>query len=417
MTVELASDQFLQTIHTKNLFTKKVSFIDINNKILSKIFENLCVNDLCSIANTCTRFEKMAQQMFKAKFNKITWRAGDTNAMNVFNTFGRFITSLDVDVIGPNQNEFLEFIAETCDYNLSHLNLWMQNDRIIGLTEETTMKLKLLFSQLYRLDLYCHQLFNLRTTRDLFASCLELKSLAINCMSDTNFELNSINVKFPKLEELKFYINNAISDGGLELLLFFNPNIKKLYLDECRNLTARAIDVIVHRLPNLEVLSLGFLLQKVDVQELRPLGELKRLNSLNVILGPALGLINVIYESGTLIESLMLWYVRDMNDALVERVGNMETITSLIIYSNDHALNFAFSDSHLGFLALNLPALTEMRLGYSEYVTIDGLKNFLFYAKNLTILTLTCLKNVTAANKYDLLDYVGQRPNLTIDIE
>lgn len=168
MTVEPASEQLFETTITKGLFTKNVPLVELNNSLLAKIFDHLCVNDLCSVANTCTRFQKIAQQSFSAKFNKITWRAGDSNAMNVFKTFGHLITSLDVDVIEPH-NDFLDSIAETCDYNLYHLCLWMQSYEIVCLTEETIMKIKLLFSQLYRLEIYCHKLFGLESREENFS--------------------------------------------------------------------------------------------------------------------------------------------------------------------------------------------------------------------------------------------------------
>lgn len=411
MTVELASEQITDL---KNIITKKVLLIDLNNALLAKISDHLYIDDLCSVANTCTRFEKIAMEIFSSKFNKIKWCAGDTNAMNVFKQFGHLITSLDVDVTEP-QNDLLEFIAETCNYNLLHLSLWMQYDDTIRLTERTKMKLKLLFSQLNRLDFYCQQLFDLETTMELFASCLELKSLTLNCMTETNYELNRIIVQFPKLEELMFHLNQSINDNGFEHLLAFNPNIKKLYLDECTNLSASAVEIIVRYLPNLEELSLGFLLQKVNTQELRLLGELKHLKSLNIILGPALPLINVIYESGIQIECLMLWYVA-ANDVLIERLSNMKSLKNLTISGNEHVINF-IKDDHLELLAMNLPDLNVIRLGYSDQITIDGLKHFLLNAKNLTHLALTNIKNVTTANKCDLLNCVAQRPNLTIDIE
>ena len=212
---------------------------------------------------------------------------------------------------------------------------------------------------------------------------------------------------------MKFYLNHAINDNGLDLLLACNPNIKKLYLDECTNLTAKTIEIIGRRLPNLEELSLGYLLQKLGVQHLRPIGELKRLNSVNVILGPALPLIHVLCAMEMRIENLMLWYV-DVNDAIIERILNMKTIQNLTIYSNERVMNY-IRDGHLELLARNLPALTVMRLGYSDQVTIDGLKTFLFYAKNLTLLALTNIRNVTPENKHDLLNWASHRPHLTID--
>lgn len=415
VTVELATDEepFDSSI-LRNLLMKQTPFVELNSKVLAKIFNHLNVNDLCAIANTCTRFAKIAQRNFADKFNKITWRAGDMNAMNVFKAFGRLITSLDVDVIEP-QNAFLDFITEHCGYKLTHLNLWTQSHDHIPLTEGTLIKLKLLFSQLYRLDIYCNKLFDWETTKNVFASCLELKSLALNCTTVMNFEMNRMNIQFPKLQELKFYLNHAINDNGLDLLLASNPNIKKLYLDECTNLTAKTIEIIAHRLPNLEELSLGYLLQKLGVQHLRPIGELKRLNSVNIILGPVLPLIHVLCVMEIHIENLMLWYV-DVNDAIVERILNMKTIQSLTIYSNEHVMNY-IQDGHLELLARNLPALTVLRLGYSDQVTIDGLKRFLFYAKNLTLLTLTNIRNVTTENKNDLLNWASHRPHLTIDFD
>lgn len=415
VTVELATDeQPFESSILRNLLMKQTPFVELNSNLLTKIFTNLNINDLCAIANTCTRFEKIAQQIFANKFNKITWRAADMNAMNVFKTFGRLITSLDVDVIEP-QNEFLDFITENCGYKLSHLNLWMQSDDHIPLTKGTLIKLKLLFTQLHRLDIYCNKLFDWDTTKDVFASCLELRSLAINCTTVMNFEMNRMNIQFSKLEELKFYLNHAIDDNGFDILLACNPNIKKLYLDECTNLTAKSIEIIGRRLPNLKELSLGYLLQKLSVEHLRPIGELKQLNTVNIILGPALPFLHVMCAMEMRIENLMLWYV-DMYDAIIERILNMKSIRNLTIYSDERVTNY-IKDCHLESLARNLPNLTVMRLGYSDQVTIDGLKTFLFYAKNVTLLALTNIRNVTPENEHILLNWASHRPYLTIDFQ
>lgn len=285
------------------------------------------------------------------------------------------------------------------------------------------MKLKLLFSRLHRLDLYGQTFFNLDTTRELLASCLSLNWLSLNCTNTSDFEWNKLSVNFPNLQELIFYVNLSINDDGFELLLSFNPNIKRLYLDECTNLTPKTFGIIVRYLPNLEEISLGYLLQKAGTAELWSLGELKRLKRLTVILGPALPLIHVMSEAVVPIENLMLWHA-NVTDALVEKLLNMKTIKNLAIHSNEHVTSYT-TDVHLQLLGEHLPNLSEFRLthsdrvtidGHQPLVTIDGLKYLLLHAKKLTLLTLINMKNISIANKDDLLHCIDQRSNLTIEI-
>lgn len=384
-------------------------FSDMNDATMLKIFNCLSITDLCGVAKTCMRFKKVADHSFTLKTDEITWRAGDLNARQVFQSFGHLITRLDIDITAPEDCNF-ELLTQVCSTRLRQLSLWMNGSRYFSLNKNTIVKLKILFSHLQYLRIHCCEFFNLATTKELMISCVNLESLTISCTSFACDEWNHLNIRFPKLQELKFHLNSAINDTGLHRLLALNRNIRRLYLDECTALSSNAIRIIVNILPNLEEISLG-LLQNIHPVDLQPLGQLIWLTSLVIILDRALPLINVFRVAKIPIENLELWYV-NINNSHIESISDIPSITKLIL-SRD------VQDSHLPVLAANLPLLNELRLGYSAAVTVQGLENMLFHAHNLTSLTLTNIKWVKAVDKQRLLDFAKRydKKHLTIEID
>lgn len=234
-------------------------------------------------------------------------------------------------------------------------------------------------------------------------------------MKRVDLNWNQLNIHVPSLKELNFYLNVSMNDEGLERLLTSNPNVKKLYLDECSGLSPKTFEVIARCLPGLEELSLGYLLQKAGAVDLWHLSELKQLKSLTIILGPALSLMHVMSENNIPVESLMLWCV-DVTDTLVEKIAKMKQIKKLTVCSNDYVTS-NIKDSHLELIAKNLPSLTEFRLSHSNEVSLGALKHFVYHAKVLEVLSLADLKNITTSDKGDLLHSIGRRSNLTIEID
>lgn len=371
-----------------------------------KIFDYLDVIDLCAIANTCTQFKKLGEHVFSSKFDKITWRSGNQNADDIFNTFGHLISSLDVDIVEPCDMHF-DRIASKCGKNLRNLSIWMNGEYCAPLNFNTLYSVKVLFTQLQQLDINCHKFFDYYTALELLASCSMLESLSINCTLASDQICNRIDINFPQLKEIKLQLNATINDIGLEMLLTCNPNIKKLYIDECPRLTAKSIEIVSRCAPWLEEITLGPL-QNYCPFQLRHFGQLYCLKRLQILLDPALPLMNVIYDAGIQIERLELWYV-NMTETLIKQLTNMKSIKELTICS------YNVTDKHLKVIAENLPLLCELRLAYSVHVTVDGLINMLCSAQNLTVLDLTNMKSINEANKQHLQS-ITKQTQLSIEL-
>lgn len=399
LTVELVKEQTSEKLmHATNLW-------ELSDKHLFDIFNRLNACDLCSVAKTCTRFKQIAEKCFSSKFDKITWRTGNTRAKMVFDTFGQLIKSLDVDMnVNELANGTLQLIADKCNKaELRHLSLWMNGVHANAVDNQTQLKLKSIFSGLHRLDLYCHELFEMIVTKELLLSCFNLKTLSLNCTNMMSTGWNNLNFRFPNLREFIIYFNKAIDNNGLELFFTCNPTITKLYLDECINLTSNIINIIVRCLPKLEEITLGLILQNVSVPKLRQLGGLRHLKSVIVLLGPANPILTVIHETSLSIENLVLWYV-DITDELIVRLLYVKSIKKLDIFGNVRLKDYV-NDNHLKLLSKHLPELNHLRLVCFEHVTLHGLKEMLLNAKNLLHLSLTNIKQISIRDKDDLLNF------------
>lgn len=384
-------------------------FLRLNQYQWYKVFNYLDSISLCAVANTCTQFKKLGEQVFSSKFDKISWRAGDQNADDIFTTFGHLIStmSLDVDMVEPIDLH-LDRIVSKCSKNLRNLSIWMNGEYDKPLNFNTLFGLKTLFSQLQQLEINCRKFFDDHTAMQLLTCCSMLESLSINCTSSSDIVCNSISINFPQLREIKLQLNATINDYGLELLLTCNPALKKLYIDECPRLTAKSIEIIARCVPWLEELTLGPL-QNYCLADLRNFGTLYCLKSLQILLNPALPLMNVIYDAGIPIERLELWYV-NVTGALIKQLTCMKSIKELTIFS------YSVTNNHLKMIAENLPLLCELRLAHSEHVTIDGLANMLGSARNLTVLQLTNMKNINEANEQHLQTFMKQtKPSIELN--
>lgn len=374
-------------------------FPQLNQNVWHEIFSYLDVVDLCAVANTCVQFKKLGEHVFSSTFDKITWRAGNQTADDIFNTFGHLISSLDVDIVEPYNMHF-DRIVSKCGKNLRSLSIWMNGEYCAPMNFNTLYGLKVLFSQLQQIHINCRRFFDYYTALELFASCAVVESLSINCTSPSDQICNNINVNFPQLKEIKLQLNAAINDTGLEMLLTCNPGVKKLYIDECSRLTVKAIEIIARCAPLLDEITLGTL-KNYCPSDLRPFGTLYCLKNLQILLDPALPLMNVIYDAGIQIERLELWYV-NMTEVLIEQLTSMKSIKELTICSCN------VTDTHLKMIAENLPFLCELRLAHSLDVTIDGLANMLCSANNLTVLQLTNVKHIDEANHQHLQTFMKQ---------
>lgn len=412
LSVELFTEKASDSDWLVTKMTVPVQLLSLSEVLLSRIFDYLVIDDLCAVAETCTKFKQLSDPVFSSKFDKLTLRARDLVASKAFMKFGHLITDLDVDLTEP-QSDYLDFIIDICGKNLRNLSLWMNGEGSAPLNRNTKKKLMWMLSHLQRLEIYCQKFFDSETMKDLFSSCSTLESLSINSTSIADTVWNRINVRFPQLNELKLHLNIAINDNGFGTLLASNPSIKKLYVDECTGLSSHAINIIVHYLPGLEELTLG-LLQGECENDIRSLGGLKCLKSLRILLGQALPAMNVVYEAGIQIESLDLWYIH-LSDAHIARLSTMLSIKELSIFSS------SLEDAHLKVIAEKLPLLTKLMLGYSKHVTIDGLENMLLNAKRLSSLYLRNMKNIDEAGESHLRNVIFDtqhmegRPSIIIE--
>lgn len=205
LNVESAGDQ---PIESKSRETP-AQFLDLDDDSLLKIFHELDKIELCDVANTCTRFKKIAEQIFLSEFdsgNHVAEGEINNDVKKLFETFGALMTNIRIGFHeNKSQADVFKFIARCCGDKLLYLrivNFELSDGNCRWLDDDTKTKLKSLFSHLQFLDLHGGQFFDFATAKEMLAMCFNLKTLWI--FDPSNDTWNNLDIHFPKLQELRF---------------------------------------------------------------------------------------------------------------------------------------------------------------------------------------------------------------------
>lgn len=372
-----------EIVTTKSSLTKELH--DLNDYCLMELFDYLNVIDLGAMAQTCVRFQYIAQNVFRTKHGKLDFddvvliKTDDSQmpltlykTRNILKSFGQYINTINISAqqfLTKDKGRITDMVLRFCP-NLQSLRL-----HAFFFTRTNLIAFNNLFSKLTDLTLdECDIAGDSRMQR-LMEKCKNLVSLKLASVGQL-CDL-CIDVVYPRLESLT--VASLYTDEDL-LYNFFekHPNLKTLKVIRWGYLSDAVLPKIATHLKKLESLSItlnGFdaFVQNVDwLLQLDHLRELK----FNCSLYSIAGFVAKLSAQNT-IETL---HITDglLNEQLIDALCDCKRLKSLKLSSMPNVHN-----RFLEKLGKNLPELTEFHLTRCQTINGDGLVDLIRHAKKL----------------------------------
>lgn len=325
--------------------TFRTSLQDINDDCLLELFSSKYLDpmDLCSLAETCTRFKLIAQRLFPKSFSikhyleddynfqlgdySGTWKSAH-NINRVFKNFGSCLSTISISSL-PN---VLHLVAMHCDDTLNSLKIVS-----INVPDALTVKLKPIFKHLQKLVIAYATI-----DANLFASCDSLIELKV--VSCTAILVNY----FPKLERFSYQNIESNKSFHIQFLLTkfisCHKSLKAIYvyvLDNEENSILGAISNYCKELEKLEM-KISNDHEYPNLQNLNQLRELK------------------LFCGNSSIRKQGIRQLRKLKSLEILKVCQLSvTIPDLSSLTNLHELHL--STSYGSIKANELPLLTQLR--------------------------------------------------------
>lgn len=358
----------------------------LNDDCIQAILRKLTnVEDFLSAAKTCTRFQENAKQGYPPHFKAIDigtdtykWRKRFLlqlkHASSFINIFGHLVRSLTFLV--DRHNEYAEWddafkmIANCCGESLSELFIDCCDffDNLGTLAQ---------LNALEKLSIINVSVNNFRLPANLKALTL----WHVECTEDFKWHTQDC----PKLEKVEFLRTN-LRDDTLIQFQTLNPQLQRMSVQYCSNVTLSVLFNIGNRTPNLA--SLEVTMEPNNIQEYKEsvvhLSKLKNLKCLTVNCSdfPATILIDSLAENVVAIEELRISGNPSELEGCVTGLVKLKQLKKLIFYELVY-----MSAKMLIKIAKELPALEEMSVNCID-IGADGIKTVLEHGKHLTMLSV-----------------------------
>lgn len=335
--------------------------LDLNIDCLRHLCNFFSLTDLVAVADVCEKFRDVAQAHFKSSKHKnldlmeIFECAEDVDSVQngllfiskVLRNFGESVVSIRAKGIfirnlyrGKFSSQIIVLISRYCSNgNLKELSLENFNHASSSFTAQ-----------------------NLRTLLK------HLQSLALRHGQCTKAFLKRLAHHWPKLEALAFYnvsFSSQIVNVEVEKVLAKNPQLKKIEIFYCRNVTDRILHSIATHAQQIESLKFkSFELRSSTFERnSKHLAKLSKLKSLEIdCYGKSIcSAIDEMAAENVAIEHLKLrsFNLRDQADRFTDGISKLKTITSLDL-SHSRGLNAAHLMEIVKNLDLNEIELTSM---------------------------------------------------------
>lgn len=315
----------------------------LNDDCLNEIFKKLHLLDLCSIAEVCLRFNKVACQNFASKYRKEF----------------QFRNLINEDVKFSPRNKFLNYPTLT------------QMDDCLRIFGSSITSISVVFS-----DWYPH--------------------------STSNIVLGMINEYCKNLNEIKIHPNIVEIETFDEVIPLFS-RLKKLDMQEegtfcfedLPNFNEQTFRFIGEHCSNMQELNLCCSEHNFDKNVLH-LSQLKKMEKMCLILNfnekPIAPAIQAFSSQNFPIESLKIGNGMVDDDAIIS-ISQMKDISTLLL-----SKLIGLDGQHLIELAQNLPKLNYLAI--HENFKLDGIKELLQHSNQITNLVL-CRKK-SRVDEFDL---------------
>lgn len=296
----------------------------LNEDCVCTILMRLTLVDLCSIAKTCRRLNKIARAVFERKYKNKTISLGElvqnggtmTTIRYFLNNFGSSIESISLltnieDVV---YNDVVGLVAKECkDMTALVLNGKFMENFVIANHVDMFGRLK-----------EFHFILGFVPLNQLLAVCPQLELLDV--ATDEDLDLDLKNVSLPNLIELNLYLRNC---SGIEAFLRHHPCIEGFALKSPADSDRQHFEsneLICKFLPNI---------RKIELyrNELLPIIEMKNLKSVELtfidywsdLVAPS---VNQFLVQNAAIEELIV-YGGTIDDSAIECICKIQTIKEL----------------------------------------------------------------------------------------
>lgn len=363
------------------------SLMRLNDDCLRHIFKYSDEENLCELADVCTRARAIAEETFRKRYKTKLLRNFtfvEPIYRRILCKFGNFLTSLDVKECGCANRIFTQKHAEVMAKNCKGLE-----ELKIFATTIYCDELKTVFSRVKTLAFDCSRFVGNR--RALFTNCFNLKELQVFCNKfDMNFDF--VAKKFPNLMHLDFFMlmRSDTAFDSFQKLMKLNPQLRQL---STTVMDAKYFSAIASHVKNLQDLHIGYRPTK-PAKGLLNLSQLTKLKKLSFETWPlneispkqVAPLMTAFSREKVPIEHLHLcFYSYDSND--IKSIAKMKTLKTLKMLMSH------LDSNDLVSLAKELPFLKELRIVYTQN----------FMATPATVLTAL----VNAGKNLDYIDLDG----------
>lgn len=415
---------------TSNEAAEATTIHDLNDDCLLALFEYLGLQDLCAVADVCSRFRAIARASFahsKPKtldlpddigcrfpsvHNKILLRTS-----RVLRNFGPFITDifdfakycrssppdyLNDEMCSECEREFFDLLIRYCSGTLTHLSL-----RRTLLPNEVVLKMRPLFRGIHKLGLFNREL------PALSASWFpELRELELgNIIPNQSFQYDCLHETFPKLERISFHSLHGFMNYDIEKILQCNPKLKEIELDKCKNLGTNTLWAIAEYAKKVEKLNLNFHFQKPNPNA-KYFSGLHKLSSLALCLlfepDYVTSVICEIAEAGIPLKYLRLgglWMEKNSStqQAFIDGMSKLTKLETLVLVKSQ-----GLNATDINSICEHLKDLRELQLESFVALTADDLLMLVGNAEKL--------EQVLLVDTFPIYDH-GRKCNIIIDFD
>lgn len=353
----------------------------LNDHCIQEIIRRLNrLEDFLSVAETCTRFQKNAQNCFKLKFKRIII-GGNVNTVRNLPTprvqsclsiFGHLIEQLFwIATKNPAiDKESFKSIGQFCGKTLNHITIGNYN---------VMLQKRLRFTALQSMSLHEASVRNCE-----FHS--QLRTLIMHHQGSIPIQLRIR--EFPNLQHLSLRGIKSLTNARLSKFLSLNQLLTKLEIDKCAQLTPPIFKDVGKYLPDLEHFKFIDPLRVVWEDELVPLCGLRKLRRLQLTT-LSIGCIHILAENDVPIENLSFYWPSFEN--LLKNMPKLPKLKRLQVQL------LVTPDSLIRLLQAQ-PTVEELIVPHFEHITMHIIETAFIYGINLKKLLFCTYKLDVALN-------------------
>lgn len=365
----------------RNCIRPTTTYIDLNDDVLRVIFQNLNARDLCSVAELCSAFKRIAQEEFALRFKDLNFTFHvPSDAIGNYNltmkklhvrqlapalrNFGSSLIEISINInsaLSHQSQQIMEMVIKYCGEPLEELAL-----TDIDFSADIVREMQPLLSRLRILKLVNCTWPSEAVESEMFSFCSELHTLAL-VFEDNSTVLETPTI-FPKLVSLSIR-GASSSNESIEQLLAANQQVKEMELTGCYGVTSEIIQSIAERTPQIEKIALAWPEYEPDfIQNVEQLKRLTSLKSLQIDCGEQSfsSALKELAAAHIPLECLKLSYFS----------SDEEFINELVEFKQLNVLDLYYVEGlvteDILYIVSNLSELTELTIGEIRRNPMDG---------------------------------------------